>query len=310
MAFWHRKKNWEDDYDDYYAQDRRLGSDGKPRKNGLRFFAHSLTLVFVGAIFLAAVGTVNGQTMVEKMVTELAMPIGIVWLALMVMVYFCLLTKQAWPAFVGFVCWLILTLAGNFFVSNWLVSTLEQPYQTIDVFKMEPLDTLVVLGGGTTSRLTGGSQLTSSGDRVATAARMYHAHQVKNIICTGSDSFPASPVDLNPRDEATEVLIGLGVPAENITQLKGHNTSEEMSSLKSLINSNSGLGKVGILTSAWHLSRAIRLAKANGMELVPVPSDFLTEPNRPSPNLIVPNADRIDVTAKTLKELLAGLIGR
>jgi hypothetical protein len=46
------------------------------------------------------------------------------------------------------------------------------------------------------------------------------------------------------------------------------------------------------------------------MELVPVPSDFLTEPNRPSPNLIVPNADRIDVTAKSLKELLAGLIGR
>jgi uncharacterized SAM-binding protein YcdF (DUF218 family) len=310
MAFWHVKKNWEDDYDDYYAQDRRLGSDGKPRKNGLRFFAHGLTLLFAGTLFLAAVGMVNGQTMVEKMVTELAMPIGIVWLALLALVYFCLLTKQAWPAVVGFFCWLILTLAGNFFVSNWLVATLEQPYQSIDVFKMEPLDTLVVLGGGTNSRLTGGSQLSGCGDRVATAARLFHAHQVKNIICTGSDPFPASALDLNPRDEATQVLIGLGVPPANITQLKGHNTSEELLNLRSLIDSNSGLGKIGILTSAWHLPRAIRLAQANGLELIPVPSDFLTEPIHPTPNLIVPNAYRSDITARSLKELLAGLIGR
>ena len=248
--------------------------------------------------------------MLEKMMTELAMPVGLVWLVLMVMIYFCLLLRQAWPALVGFACWLILTLTGNGFISNWLISTLEKPYQNINVYEMEALDSIVVLGGGTNSRLGGGTQLGISGDRVATAARLFHADKVKNIICTGSDSFRSSEKDLNPREEAAEILVELKVPSANVVQLPGKNTSEEMQNLKIWLEANPQHGQIGILTSAWHLTRALRLAESNGLELVPVPADFLTMPFGPSPNLVVPSSDCMDVSKRAIKEYLARVVGR
>lgn len=310
MAFWNKNKNWEDEYDEYYAQDRRLGNEGKRSGNGLRYFAHCLLLGFVGAVFLTGVGVISGQTMIEKMLTELLMPAGMVWVLLMVMVYFCFLSRQAWPALIGLTAWVVLTLGGNSFVSNWLISTLEAPYQNTDSFKMAPVQTLVVLGGGTNSRLNGQSQLGNGGDRVAMAGRLYHAGLTKKILCTGSDSFRSSAIDLHPREEAAEILAGLGVPAENILQIEGKNTSEEMRNLKKLIDEGSINGPVGILTSAWHLPRAERLAKSHGLTLTPVPSNFLTHPHQPSPNLIVPGALNLMITGAAVKEYLARLVGR
>lgn len=310
MAFWNRGKNWEDEYDQYYAQDRRTGPAGTRTVSRLRFFTHMLTLMFVGAVFLGIAGMLGGPTMLEKMLTDLAMPTGLVWLTLLVMTYFCLLTRQAWPALVGFACWLVLTIAGNSFVSNWLISTLERPYQDTQVLEMEPVDTIVVLGGGTSSRLTGGSQLAASGDRVATAARLFHAGKAKNLICTGSAPFQVSELDLDPRQEAAEILIGLGVPPANVVQMKGNNTSEEMQNLKTWIESNPNQGRIGILTSAWHLNRVMRLAESYNLKPVPIPSDFRTQPYGPSPNLLIPSSDRIQLTRLAVKEYLAGLVGR
>ncbi len=310
MALLNRRKNWEDEYDEYYAQDRRTGPGQVRSLTRLRFFSHALTLMFVGAVFLGVAGTLGGPSMLEKMLTDLAMPTGIIWLALIVMTYFCLLTRQPWPAIVGFACWLILTLAGNSYVSNWLMSTLESPYQKINVLAMEPLDTIVVLGGGTSSRLTGGSQLADNGDRVSTAARLFHAGKVTNLICTGESYLPKTEFDLDPRQEAAEILIGLGVPPANVVQMKGRNTSEEMHNLKTWMEANPNHGRVGILTSAWHLPRVMRLAKANGLDVIPVPSDFRTMPYRPDPNLFIPSSNRIRQTWLAVKEYLAGLVRR
>ncbi len=311
MPFWNRKKNWEDEYDEFYTQDRRTGEPGtRKRSTGLRLFAHTLTLIFVGGIFLGAAGSIGGRAMLEKIVTELAMPIGIVWCALIFMVYFCLLTRQAWPAVVGFSCWMVLIVAGNSYFSNWLISTLEKPYQSINVLDMDPVETIVILGGGTSSRLSGSAQLAFAGDRVAIGARLYHAGKVKNLICTGSNTLSSSAKDLSPREEAAEILAGIDVPRECITQMKGKNTFEEMANLKAWLDATPDHGKVGIVTSAWHLPRALRLAKTHDLELTPIPCNFLSEPYGPKPNLFVPGSYPIQVTTFAVKEYLAGLVNR
>jgi len=146
MAFWHRKKNWEDQYDEYYAQDRRAEPGKGPGR--LRFVPHLLLLGFCGALFIGAAGVVSGKTMVEKLLTELATPIGILWLALIALVYFCLLLRQAWPAMIGIFCWLVLTIGGNAWVAGMLARSLEAPYQNIVPLDLEPMDVVVVLGGG------------------------------------------------------------------------------------------------------------------------------------------------------------------
>jgi uncharacterized SAM-binding protein YcdF (DUF218 family) len=308
MAFWNRKKNWEDEYDEYYAQDRRAEPGKKPGR--LRFLPHLLLLAFLGALFVGGIGLVSGPTMVEKLLTVLVTPVGFVWLGLMLLIYFSVMTRQGWPAVAGLVCWLILTIGGNQLVSQWLAGSLEAPYQDLDVFEVEPFDMIVVLGGGTSSTLDGQSQLSIDGDRVAIAARLFHAGQVKRFVCTGTQAFRSTPKDLDPRQEATEILVGLNVPKSAILQMRGENTSQEMANLKTWLAENKVGGRVGILTSAWHLSRAIRLAEAQGLTVHPVPSNFVTAPYTPSPHLVVPGADHLMITSKMLKEYLARLIGR
>ena len=311
MPFWNRKKHWEDEYDEYYAQDRERPSG---RRTNVRYLAHLLMLGLLAGLATAAVGLVAGPTMVEKTLTSLVSPLGFVWLGLLVMVYFCLLNRQGWPAMIGFFCWLMLTVGGNQLVSNALIASLEEPFQDINPYESvegeRPFALVVLLGGGTNTTIKGRSQLNRGGDRVAVAARMYHAGRVEKIVCTGSQKYPAGELDLHPREEATNVLLGLGVPNEALLAIKGNNTSEEMKNLKTWLEENQIEGDVGVVTSAWHLPRAIRLAESNGLTVKPIPANFLSEPLGPTPSLIVPDAENLLITAQAIKEHLAGLVGR
>ncbi|MEL7497876.1 MAG: YdcF family protein [Planctomycetota bacterium] len=307
MLFW-RKKNWEDEYDDYYAQDRGV-TDGKPRTR-TRYLAHLLLLGLVAGLVLAGVGLVSGRTMVEKLITSLITPVGVIWIVLTLMVYFSLLNRRGWTAIASFACWLILTITGNQIVANSLAIQLESDYQSINPYDGDPFELVIVLGGGTNTTISGQSQLAMNGDRVAVAARMYHGGQAKMIVCTGSQTYRSTPLDLHPREEAINILVGFGVPRESLLEMKGNNTSEEMQNLKTWLAENRVDGRIGVITSAWHLSRAMRLASANGLNVEPIPANFISEPYAPNPNVIVPSADNLLITARVCKEMLAGFVGR
>lgn len=305
MFFWRKNKDWEDEYDDYYTRDIERGG-GKVR---FKYLPHLLLLAFVGAIFCAIVGAVAGMTMLEKLLTALVMPVGILWLLLLVTIYFCLINRNAWPAIMCFVCWLVLTIAGNSLFASWYVGTIERPWLTQDLSDVEPFDVLVVLGGGTSTRLSGEPQVADTGDRIVQAARIWHAGQAKQIMCTGLQSIRSTEEDMHPYEEATLLLEELGVDASVILQLSGKNTSEEMINLKKWSDLNPEK-RIGLLTSAWHLSRAMRLAKAQGVIAEPVAAGFYSQPFAPSPGIVVPGEHNLMVTALVTKEYLAGLVGR
>lgn len=307
MAFWNRRKPDGDDQTDENHADRIRERTTTDR---LRVLPHLLLMLFVGALFVGAVGVLGGKTMFEKTLTALAQPCGILWLALIMLTYFCLLLRQTWPALIGMLCFFLLTIGGNSFAANWLVLQRETPFLDVDPMKLDPYDTVFVLGGGTGTRNNGTAQLTRSGDRVATAARLFHAGKIKNIICTGTQSFRSTEKDLHPREEAAIILEDLQVPAENIGQIKGVNTFEEMQNIRKWLEGNPNPGRVGILTSAWHLKRAMRLAESAGVIADPIPANFLTTPFSPSPNLLIPSAANLELTTAMVKEYLAGLVNR
>ncbi len=257
-------------------------------------------------------GLLGGITLLEKTLTTLVMPVGLVWLGLITSTYWLLVSQQrAWGIF-SFGCLLIMTLGGNKFVSNYLAHSLEAPYTQIDIAQIQPLDAVIVLGGGTSTTYNNRAQLGMAGDRVATAARLYHSSSVKKIICTGSQSFRATPEDLHPREEAKLILIGLGIPSDAIILLEGENTSQEMNSLKDWIPKNieSSQPRIGLITSAWHLKRALRLASSQGLHFQPIPSNFISGPVNLSPHWIVPSGDDLATTGRIVKEYLAAIVKR
>ena len=250
--------------------------------------------------------------MLEKILTTLVMPVGLVWLGLITSTYLLLMSRQKLLGIFSLGCLLIFTLGGNQLVSNYLAYSLEAPFTQIDISQIPPLDAVVVLGGGTSSTYNNRAQLGMAGDRVATAARLYHSGQVKKIICTGSQSFRATPEDLHPREEAKLILTEFGIPPDAIILLEGENTSQEMNSLKGWIpeNINSPQPRIGLITSAWHLKRAQRLANSHSLDFEPIPSNFISGPINLSPHWIIPSGDNLATTGRIVKEYLAAIVSR
>ena len=69
--------------------------------------------------------------------------------------------------------------------------------------------------------------------------------------------------------------------------------------------------RAGLITSAWHMKRAQRLARLNGLQLEPLPADFHTPPViRPTVKDFVPSSTASDTIRRALKEYMAWLVGR
>lgn len=269
-------------------------------------FALSATILL--AILAWSIG---GQTYAEKVTTELLTPLGLAWLLLAAVVVNSIWQRNVSVATFGLTAWLLLTLFGNAWVTNRFSQQLESEYQAIDPFQMDPLDILVVLGGGTNSRLSGSPQLSPSGDRVALAAQLYHAGLVGQIICSGTNTFQPNPQSLHCREEAQQILIRLGVPPDKILLIEGENTSQEMANLAVYLDEQGRTTeRIGLLTSAWHLSRAMRLAERHELNPLPVPANFYSEADRIDPNWIVPGTEQLGISRSIIKEYVAKMIGR
>ncbi len=303
-----KKKNWDDKYDEYYTQqDPEYGRRSKPL-----LWIHFSAIATLAGVFLVIVGASAGGTMVEKVAKELCTPVGLIWIGLALLTYFALVYKVGRTAITAFLLWLLLTIGGNWFVANYMASSLEQPYKATNPFEEEPFDCLIVLGGGTQISPSGTPQLGTAGDRVMTIARMYHLGKVKKIISSGRQKYKSDPKDLHPNEETIRILSDLNIPQSDLMMLGGTNTSEEMKQVRKWLDSDPEFEKlrIGIVTSAWHLPRAMALAEENNINAVPVPSNFVSEVYSPNPSIIVPSARNLNTTAEMLSERLGRIIGR
>lgn len=256
-----------------------------------------------------------GRFFAEKMLTELAMPLGLIWLALLAAAGWSLARKRHGRAAPFLLVACALSVAGNGEVADRLVRPLEQRYRGIDPFAAGPLDAVCVLGGGLSTGPGRRIMANASGDRVVLGARLYHTGVTRRLVCTGKTPQldPSLPSAAEITAEAWEQL---GVPPEAITEVPGENTRAEVSELKRLA-AEQGWTRVGLVTSAWHMGRAERLAAAAGLKVMPLPADFQSRPDLEiDPWLwgrtfsVVPSAGAIGATHMAAKEYLARLVGR
>lgn len=276
----------------------------------LRIVRHLVPPAVVAAIALGGCYLTLGITIVEKSLSAVALPVGFIWLALIMSVYFSIILKQRVAAVIAGVCLCLVWVFGNFFVANSLSKSLERPYLEFDLNTLPHQDVVVVLGGGTSTSLNGSPQLTGSGDRVAMAARVFNAGKTDRIICTGSQTYRYSPDDLPYGDEAKMILGTMGVPQSAVETIVGDNTFQEMQNLKIWLTDQPEVQQVGILTSAWHLNRAMRLASKAGITATPIPADFRSSFATFSADWVIPSAANLNQSSLALKEYLAAIVGR
>ncbi|MFN9720214.1 MAG: YdcF family protein [Planctomycetota bacterium] len=274
-----------------------------------------LTLVWIGLIVVIRIAI--DRDAAEKIATALFMPSGILWLFMMA------LLVQVWPwrrpeyqssaGYPVLLCFLTYTLGGSGYVSEALAHALERPYLRTNPLEEPPVDLVIVLGGGGGPGANGRLQGNTSGDRLILAAQLYHRHPATKFVCTGQRIASMDASGFDPAEVSRDILIRLGVPESSVETLGGRNTSEEMKALGERFRD--GKIRVGLLTSAWHLPRAMRLAERNGLYPIPLPADFRSSLAE-SPTVAkrieccIPNGGAFSGTWSFAKEYLGMLIGR
>jgi uncharacterized SAM-binding protein YcdF (DUF218 family) len=301
--------------------------DLAPRNLARRLAPVTLVLVFAGAM-LGITWQSQGMLAMQRVLIDLMMPVGLAWLASFWVAITQAMRGNRRHALLAGLVFVAITTLFSPLVNRELMRLTEAP-----PLALSPLDqdapvyrAVIVLGGGASLGSDGEPQFTTDGHRVAMAAQMWHAGKTQTIICTGDDDFvpgavPENPKDLDERDRwnpariGVELLASLGVPQEKLFRVGGINTYFEMQNLSAFLttppNGFPSEGKIGLITSAFHIPRALRLAEAHGLKFDPIPVCFRTGPREPlAVSDFIPHVNAGAQFYTLAREHLARLVGR
>lgn len=246
---------------------------------------------------------------VQKALGLLLMPAGVVWVLLIVVVFMTWRGGARSLRLVATVGLMTYTLAGNSWLGNALIGSLENQIPPLDIARMEPFQAVFVLGGGSGFSDIDGPQFGLSGDRIALAARLWHTKKTALLIASGSSiSDLEEPHDLAA--DTTTLWRSLGIPEEAMIQIpQPVITQEEIAAYAQVIRQR-GWTRVALVSSAWHLPRALRLCRRAGIEMVPLGADRMCQSLSWSPYWLIPQDRGFIRVQRACWEYLGMLKGR
>lgn len=192
-------------------------------------------------------------------------------------------------------------------VYGWLGRALEAPYLVdgrVPLAEDAPAaDAILLLGGsmGANTNVSDYAEMSAGADRVWHAARLYRAEKAPLIICSGFGD------DLTTK----RLLIDFGV-AESALVFEGEsrNTEENLKFTAALLRERGVVRpKALMVTSAWHMRRAMLMAEkyAADIEVIPAATDFeacvnTTGPFRPG--ALLPSSENFFRSSVMIHELV------
>lgn len=171
-------------------------------------------------------------------------------------------------------------------------------------------DAIVVLGGGLQPPVPPrrAVEVSEAGDRVLEAARLWHEERSAVVVASGG-RFDRTARPRAEAADAAELLQVLGVPAEAILEQPGTRTTHEEAIAVRRLLAARGIDRILLVTSALHMRRACALFRAQGLEVIPAPTDFVAveveERSRAMGALtLLPRAESLVLTTRALHEWL------
>lgn len=252
------------------------------------------------------------KTGFEKVLTSLVMPFQLFWLTLTgwVTQLFIARPKQAFVPLMG---WGILSACSCGPISGLATNYLESRFLPPELSVQSPLDAVVVLGGGVNENKHR-PQFGQAGDRALLGAELYHGGFTRKLITTGSSIAGLDGRDRTDPSTSTRVIWEkLDIPRDDIITMSGQNTYSEIQSLSEALEDEMKGWRIGLVTSALHLPRAMRLAEARGIaeHLTPIPADYrYREPNQRTLMDYIPSAGSLAQLSYAQHEYMAKLVNR
>jgi uncharacterized SAM-binding protein YcdF (DUF218 family) len=189
----------------------------------------------------------------------------------------------------------ILIVAGFTPVGVWLMHPVENLYPRPAL--PSHLDGILILGGGNDSDIFA-SRGVPSGHyglaRLTAAAELARTHPEARVVFSGGP-FPVGHWD-SEASAAKKILVGLGVSSERIVlEATSRNTWENFTNAQAIVKPKAD-ERWALVTSAFHMPRAMKIASKVNWPMLPWPSDYSTATNfHYQPRQFTENLERTDL---------------
>jgi len=204
------------------------------------------------------------------------------------------------------ICWLYLCATALF--ADYLFGTLENQYRPKALSVVPEADAIVVLGGAVRGDVHLGSlgDLNAQSDRLVHAARLYRAQKAPLVLASGG----GAPGARSEAKQMEEILDVIGVPHRAVFREGMSRNTYQNAEYSANMLKGKGVGKILLVTSAFHMPRAVPLFERQGFEVVPAPTDYQRLVMDPAIPAWLPTIDALHRTTIALREYVAIMVYR
>lgn len=202
----------------------------------------------------------------------------------------------------------ILWVSSTNVFSTFVIHSLEQDYPPASIESMPKADAIVVLGGFTNATGSGIRliELNDAVDRLFHGMRLYRAGKAPRLVLAGGAAEGNSP----EADFMADLLSEFAVPRDKmLLENQSRNTRENGVYAVKIMQENN-IKKILLVTSAYHMRRAVGVFEKLGLDVVPAATDYQVA--EPDPSILdwLPDAEALGLTTLGIKEYLGWWVYR
>jgi len=201
--------------------------------------------------------------------------------------------------------WMVSTPA----LSQFLIRSLENDFPSTPVAGVDPADAIVLLGGMILPQKSSERpEFDTAADRLFAAEELLHAKKAPLLLISGGTGLVIQDVARPEAELLAEWLVRRnGHPLPLLVESRSRNTAENALYSASLLIEKRDKKRIILVTSAFHMERALRCFRKVGFTVVPFPVDYRSFDFIPGPEFFLPGPDALQNTTIALKEYL-GLV--
>jgi len=244
----------------------------------------------------------------SKTLQYLTMPL--VWIA-MLLLYSLLAKKAVFKRKTLLAALLLLFVFGSDFLANEAMRLWENP--KISLARLPHHHTAIVLGGiiSPPKKQDEQANFNRSSNRLLIAVQLFNKGKIDTILVSGGGS-DIKAEDLAESEQLKKYLIYCGVPESHIvTEQRSKNTMENARFSRQIIDQETLKGPFLLITSAFHMKRAIGCFKRVGLAVDEFPVDYYAgQRNFSFASFFIPSPDAFTRWTLLIHEIVGYLVYR
>ena len=199
----------------------------------------------------------------------------------------------------------LLYIASTPLVANWVLKSREREYPAVPIKSCPPADAIVVLSGTLDQNPAApDGYVWTAADRLDYGVQLYKAGSAPWVVFT-SGRVQWRRQAQSEGEALRTIACQRGVPASAIAVTEPiKNTADEALAMGKLAREK-GFPRIILVTTAWHMPRAMMLFRHTDLRITPFPVGQLTNPAEPLTILdFLPQGSALARTETAVRELL------